>query len=244
MKVLLLAAGEGTRLRPLTLHTPKCLVPIRGYPLLGIWLSLLQKGPQPTSCWINTSYLPEQVEAFVQTQSSKINFPIHIFRENVLLGTAGTIKALLPHFLGEDLLLVHADNLSWFSLESFYSAHLKRPEQAELTMMTFETDTPQSCGIVELDENNLVQAFHEKVARPPSNLANGAVYLISPAGLARIKSMGPIFEFSTQVIPEFIGKIYCWQNNIYHRDIGNPTSYDLAQTEFEQLAKLHRIEAT
>ena len=110
-------------------------------------------------------------------------------------------------------------------------------EQAELTMMTFETDTPQSCGIVELDENNLVQAFHEKVARPPSNLANGAVYLISPAGLARIKSMGPIFEFSTQVIPEFIGKIYCWQNTTYHRDIGNPQAYEAAQSEFRPVAE-------
>jgi NDP-sugar pyrophosphorylase family protein len=67
------------------------------------------------------------------------------------------------------------------------------------------------------------------------NLANGAVYLISPEGLERIRSLGEVTEFSTQVIPAFMGKIHCWQNTTYHRDIGNPDSYRLAQSEFQSI---------
>jgi mannose-1-phosphate guanylyltransferase len=240
---LLLAAGEGTRLRPLTLQTPKCLVPILGRPLLGYWLELLDRGPRPAHIWVNTSYLADQVAAFLE--SSQTRHPeLHITAtfEEQLLGTAGTLVQLLPRLdPSRDLLLVHADNLSWFNLEAFLSAHANRPAGAEITMMTFETDAPQTCGIVELDEQGLVKAFHEKVANPPSNLANGAVYLLSAAARARIASLGPVFEFSTQVIPAFMGKVYCWQNTVYHRDIGNPQAYLAAQTEFRPITQQFRL---
>ena len=242
-QALLLAAGEGTRLRPLTLTTPKCLVPVLGRPLLGYWLDLLNRGPSPSHTWVNTSYLANQVRDFLKaSQPTYPQLSIHSTYEPQLLGTAGTLVNLLPQLQPQqDLLLVHADNLSWFSLEAFLNAHHRRPASTEMTMMTFETDAPQTCGIVELNELDVVQAFYEKVAHPPSNLANGAVYLISPAGLARIKSMGPTFEFSTQVIPEFIGKIYCWQNTTYHRDIGNPQAYEAAQSEFRPVAEQFRL---
>ena len=238
-QALLLAAGEGTRLRPLTLNTPKCLVPVLGRPLLGYWLDLLNRGPSPSRIWVNTSYLADQVQDFLQASNPAYpQLVIQSLFEPELLGTAGTLVNLLPQLQPEqDLLLVHADNLSWFSLEAFLNAHHQRPADTELTMMTFETDAPQSCGIVELDELGVVQAFHEKVKHPPSNLANGAVYLISPAGLSRIQSLGQVFEFSTQVIPAFMGKIYCWQNTVYHRDIGNPQAYAAAQSEFRPIAE-------
>ena len=242
-QALLLAAGEGTRLRPLTLNTPKCLVPVLGRPLLGYWLELLSRGPSPGHVWVNTSYLASQVRDFLKvSQPTYPQLSIRSTFESQLLGTAGTLVNLLPQLQPQqDLLLVHADNLSWFSLEAFLNAHHRRPASTEMTMMTFETDAPQTCGIVELNELDVVQAFYEKVAHPPSNLANGAVYLISPAGLARIQSMGPMFEFSTQVIPEFIGKIYCWQNTTYHRDIGNPQAYEAAQSEFRPVAEQFRL---
>lgn len=242
MNALLLAAGNGTRLRPLTLNTPKCLAPIRGYPLLGVWLSLLQRGPQPNSCWINLHYLSDKVEAFLQSQVGKISYPIHLFREDELLGTAGTLKALLPQLLGEDLLLAHADNLSWFSLRSFLTAHQNRPQNTELTMMIFETDHPQSCGIVEFDQMGVLRVFHEKVESPPSNLANGAVYLISPEGLERIESLRDMTDFSSQIIPEFLGQIYCWQNKVYHRDIGCLQSLNIAQVEFGLTKERYQLE--
>jgi mannose-1-phosphate guanylyltransferase len=235
MNALLLAAGEGRRLRPLTLSMPKCLAPILGKPLLGVWLDLLSNCPEVDCCWVNTSYLADQVRAFIEQRRPTLNFPVNLFHEESLLGTAGTLKALIPKLMHDDLLLVHADNLSWFSLETFLAAHRRRPAGTELTMMTFNSDSPQTCGIVELDDLNVVRSFHEKVIDPPSNLANGAVYLISVEGLAQIKNMKGLFEFSTQVIPAFLGKIFCWHNEVYHRDIGNPQAYLAAQAEFRSL---------
>ena len=237
-QALLLAAGKGTRLQPLTLSTPKCLVPILGRPLLSYWLELFNRGPEPSKIWVNCSYLSEQVEDYLKKAASK--YPranIAQFFEPNLLGTAGTVQALMSEFNpSQNLLLAHADNLSWFDLRSFLGAHLSRPTGMELTMMTFQTDSPQTCGIVELDQNGAMRHFYEKDPSAPGNLANGAVYLISPEGLKRIRSLGKITEFSTQVIPAFVDKIYCWHNATYHRDIGTPDSYRLAQSEFQSIA--------
>lgn len=242
-EALLLAAGEGRRLQPLTLVTPKCLVPVINRPLLEYWLELLKRGPSPKRVWINTSYLADQVEAFLQNRSRPTPpFEITTVHEPELLGTAGTLIQLLPRLeANADLLLAHADNLSWFDLSRFLEAHQGRPEQTEITMMTFKTDCPESCGIVELDAQGVAQAFHEKVSNPPSDLANGAVYLISPKGLSQIQSLGCSSDFSTEVIPAFLGRIYCWKNKTYHRDIGTPNSYECAQAEFQETASRYRI---
>ncbi|MGC8045248.1 sugar phosphate nucleotidyltransferase, partial [Salmonella enterica] len=75
-----------------------------------------------------------------------------------------------------------------------------------LTMMLFETPDPRSCGIVELDANGVVQAFHEKVPEPPGRLANAAVYLLEPEVLDFLDSLGrPEIDFSTEVIPHYLG---------------------------------------
>ena len=236
MNALLLAAGEGTRLRPLTLDTPKCLAPVIGHRLLEVWLNLLERGPCPAACWINTSYLAHKVDAYIARKAPSLTYAVHAFYEKRLLGTAGTLQALLPQLHGHDLLLAHADNLSWFDLKDFNEAHRQRPAGTEITMMTFETDSPQSCGIVVTNQSGVLEEFHEKVSAPPGNIANGAVYLLSPKALQQIEELGPVFEFSTQVIPHFLGKTYCWQNTVYHRDIGNPQSLAAAQDEFRPIA--------
>ncbi len=238
-QALLLCAGEGTRLRPLTLSTPKCLVPILGRPLLDYWLELLDRGPRPERIWINTSYLASQVCSFLD--ASKVaynNLKLTTSFEPKLLGTAGTLLEALPRLDSkQDLLLAHADNLTWFSLVDFLYAHQTRPIGTEMTMMTFKTDAPENCGIVELDRQNVVQGFYEKVSEPPSNLANGAVFLISPKGLEQIKGLGRVREFSTEVIPRLVGTIFAWENTVYHRDVGTPIAYRAAQTEFDLIAK-------
>ena len=94
-----------------------------------------------------------------------------------------------------------------------------------MTMMTFRTDTPESCGIVELDGRGVVTGFFEKVARPPGNLANGAVYIFEPEVVETIASLArPVVDLSTEIIPRFIGRILCVETRGYHRDIGTPES--------------------
>jgi len=96
--------------------------------------------------------------------------------------------------------------------------------------MTFQTDSPESCGIVELDERNVVKAFHEKKEHQQGNLANGAVYIVEPSIFSFLKGLKKeTIDFSTEVLPNFIGRIFTFHNHIYHRDIGTPESYQKAQ---------------
>ena len=107
-RALLLAAGLGTRLRPITLHTPKCLVPIQGEPLLGLWLRHLDF-IGCDSVLINTHHLAEEVEVFLKSwQSSTMS--VETVYEPVLLGTAGTLLANQGFFGNATGLLIHADN--------------------------------------------------------------------------------------------------------------------------------------
>lgn len=88
-RALLLSAGLGTRLRPITLHTPKCLVPIGGEALLGRWLRKLEMAGCD-SVLVNTHYLAEQVEAFLKSWQSS-TMTVQTVHEPELLGTAGTL---------------------------------------------------------------------------------------------------------------------------------------------------------
>ena len=116
MKTILLAAGFGTRLRPLTDTIPKCLVPIKGKPLLQIWLERLTESGFDKFL-INTHYLSNQVNDFVY--SSKFKDKCILKNEIKLLGTAGTLLANLD-FIGEDeCMLVHADNYCLANFSDF-----------------------------------------------------------------------------------------------------------------------------
>lgn len=230
MKALLLSAGMGTRLRPLTESTPKCLVPINGKPLMEYWLDLLCK-TNPIPIIINLHYLSEQVETYINSSPYRNN--IKIVHEKHLLGTGGTLLKNRGFFKNDQIFLAHADNLSTFNLNAFIQAHHLRPAPCEITMMTFETPTPQTCGIVELDQNNIVCAFHEKVKNPPGNLANGAVYILEPSVLDFLESLGKDeIDFSTEVLPNYIDRIFTFHNNQYHRDIGTMESYNRAVQDF------------
>ena len=97
--------------------------------------------------------------------------------------------------------------------------------------MTFDTDSPQSCGIVETDAQGVVQAFHEKVTEPPGTRANAAVYLLEPEVLQWIEQQPEISDFSTEVLPNYLGKIATWHNTQIHRDIGTIETLQQAQLD-------------
>lgn len=233
MKALLLSAGLGTRLRPITDHTPKCLVPIAGKPLMDYWLELvLENGIE--RALINTHYLVENVRTHV-AQSPWVEH-IDLVHEDELFGTGGTVFRNADYFEDESFLVAHADNLTWFDLPEFIETHKKyvREQGVAMSMMTFETDTPKSCGIVEEDTNGIVTAFHEKVENPPGNKANGAIYIFEPEVVEFIKSIDQNFiDLSIDVIPYFIGRIGAYHNSHYLRDIGTIESLKKAEEYVE-----------
>jgi len=223
MRAILLAAGCGTRLRPLTDTIPKCLVPLKGKPLLEIWLDrLTSAGISPVL--INTHYLSEQVEEYVRT--SVFREQVTLAYERELRGTAGTLLNNLDYFHGEEGMLIHADNYCLADFTAFLQAHKSRPSECLMTMMTFRTDTPSSCGILELDDRGVVVGFHEKVVNPPGNLANGAIYILSSEFLEMmISQFRCVKDFSTEVLQHCVGRIYTYETAETFLDIGTPESY-------------------
>ncbi len=227
MKALLLAAGFGTRLRPLTNSVPKCLVSIAGEPLLGIWLRRLNAAGVE-GFLVNTHYLSDQVFAYLDAHPLRER--ITVVHEPLLRGTAGTLIANIDYFAGTDGLLIHADNWCLADLSAFIAAHHARQTRCALTMLGFRTDTPSNCGILEIDDDGVVAGFHEKVADPPGNLANGAVYLLSPEFLVEMRTrFRESTDFSTQVLPHFVNRIQVYETSAPFLDIGAPTSYARAQ---------------
>ena len=87
------------------------------------------------------------------------------------------------------------------------------------------------CGVVEVDKDGVVIGFHEKVDNPPSSLANGAVYLIEPEVMKWIYKQTSVTDFSSEVIPNYIGRISTWENTLIHRDIGTIDSLLKAQKD-------------
>jgi len=197
-----------------------------GRPLLQIWLERLTRaGVGPFL--VNTHYLAEQVEAYVESNSYQDQ--VTLVHEHELLGTAGTLIANLDFFQEEDGLLIHADNYCLADFPAFVQAHQRRPPECVMTMMTFHTDTPSSCGIVELNERGVVVGFHEKVAAPPGNLANGAVYILSAELLARMgKDLNGVKDFSTEVLHQLVGQIYTHETSEVFLDVGTPETYNMA----------------
>lgn len=223
MKAILLAAGFGSRLKPLTNKIPKCLVPIKGKPLLEIWLENLSKA-KINSYLINTHYLSEQVLEYIRL--SKFTRNCIVKHEINLLGTAGTLLANLEFVGNDDCILIHADNYFTGNILDLIDAHKRRPANCLITMMIFQAEKPSECGIVELDKENVVIGFHEKIKNPPGNLANGAVYIISADLIKLFKDKQfQVSDFSTEVLNNLLGKIFTFKTNETFIDIGTPEAY-------------------
>ncbi len=219
---------------PITAETPKCLVEIDGRPLLDYWLQLvIEAGIERVL--INTHWLAEQVVSYVT--ASAWASKIELVHEPELLGTGGTVLANRRWLQDRAFLLAHADNLTDFDVAGFVAAHRSRPPGHAITMLGFRTDDPSSCGILELDRCGTVIAFHEKIERPPGNLANGAVYIFEPEVVDAIAGLGkPVVDLSTEVIPRLVGRILCVEGSGYHRDVGTPESLRRARAEFGRRA--------
>ena len=232
MNALLLAAGLGTRLRPITDHVPKCMIEIAGRPLLDYWIEMLVNGGVERIV-INTHYLPDVVSAHVA--ASRWAGQIKLVHEAELLGTGGTILRNAQSLADGAFLVAHADNFTLLDLAAFQRRHRERPPGSIVTMMTFDSDDPQSCGIVELDDAGRVVTFHEKVPNAPGILANGAVYIFEPECVEVLADLGrEVIDLSTEVMPLLLGRIFTYHNAVYHRDIGTPESLEAARRDAKQ----------
>jgi mannose-1-phosphate guanylyltransferase len=227
-KVLLLAGGLGTRLRPLTDHTPKCLIPINGRPLLDYWLARFHAAGI-YDVLINVHHLPGQVEDYVARVNAGGRFRMRVFHEPKLLGSAGTVHAN-GEWVGEGEmgLIVYADNLSNVDLRALLDYHHGHGQA--MTMMLFRTPYPEKCGIAELDASGKVVSFVEKPRQPKSNLANAGLYAVTRSAYREIADMDK-FDIGFDILPAFVGRMMGWEWKAYHRDIGTPEALRNAEAE-------------
>ena len=206
------------------------MVPIRGEPLLNNWLDKLVR-TDLLPVLINIHSLPQQVASFVESSSHRDI--VTLVYEPELLGTAGTLSANLDFYQGQDGLLIHSDNLCQQNLHDLVVAHHQRPPECLLTMLTFRADTPSACGVVEIDARGVVVGYHEKVSAPPGNLANGAVYILSTEFINQFfLNFETPKDFSADVLPLLLGRIYTFTTSELFLDVGTPNAYARANSEW------------
>ena len=222
MKALLLAAGYGTRLGAITKCCPKCLIQVGNETMLDHWLYKLDK-LGVTEFIINTHYLAEQVKEYISRHPLKDK--IVLCYEPLLLGTAKTVLSHIDALRGETCFIIHVDNFCDDNLINFMLAHKRRPLGTVMSMLTFNTSTPERCGIVEVDNMNILIDFYEKQKSSPSNKANGAVYIASVDFFGQLEKFHIVNkDFSTGIIPNLLGKVFCYHTDRYYEDIGTPES--------------------
>jgi len=227
VKAYLLAAGEGTRLGQLTKTIPKCLVPIKGKPLLHYWLKLCERHGI-SHLLLNLHHLPHLVEEFLDSTSYRPK--IKTFYEEKLLGSAGTIAVNWDFVAGEEAFFVlYADNLTNANLEKMRKFHMNHG--GICTLGLFKANNPKECGIAELNADGLVVDFVEKPPHPKSDLANAGVYIASPEIFDYIPNK-EVVDLGFDVLPRLAGKMYGYRIREYLLDVGTWENYEKAQKEF------------
>lgn len=231
MKAFLLAAGLGTRLRPITNTIPKCMVPIAGKPLLAWWMKLfLHHGIDDVL--LNTHYLPEPVRAYIHQHNASGEDPyIHEFYEAELLGSGGTVRENYK-FVQNDkqFLICYADNLTNADLTKLVSEQQRHGDV--LTMALFRSNKPEQCGIATLDMQQKIVSFIEKPDHPQSNLANAGIYVATPKVFDYIPTRD-VVDFGKDVLPKLVGHMYGCEINDYLLDVGTLDNYKKAQKEWK-----------
>jgi mannose-1-phosphate guanylyltransferase len=230
MKAFLLAAGLGTRLRPLTDSIPKCLLPIQGVPLISIWLDLCHRYGID-EVLVNTHLHGERVRACLATRRNGVR--TMVVDEPVLLGSAGTIRNNRGWVEGEESFWVlYADVLTNADLGQMAEFHQKHPGVA--TLGGYEVPDPSRCGIMQVGSDGLIERFVEKPKSPVGRLAFSGLMLANGALLDEIPSRSPS-DIGFDVLPHLAGNMFAWPISDYVLDIGTLENYDLAQKNWPGL---------
>jgi mannose-1-phosphate guanylyltransferase len=234
MKAFLLAGGLGTRLRPMTDTTPKCLLPIQGVPILQIWFDICRENGID-EVLINVHAHGDEVRKFIGDHKDGVR--VHLFEETTLLGSAGTILANQDWVTKERWFWIfYADVLTTANLNKMLTFHESRGQIA--TIGVYEVPDPSRCGIVQVDENGMVTGFIEKPRTPVGNLAFSGLMLATPALLKVIPRASPA-DLGFHVLPQIVGKMAAYRFQDFVMDIGTLETYRAAQMTWPGLSKSH-----
>lgn len=229
-KAFLLAAGSGTRLRPLTDELPKCLLPIQGIPLLQIWLANCHAAGI-NEVLINAHAHANKVREFAASQNSGVR--LSVIEERELLGSAGTL-AENPQFVAneEAFFVLYADVLTNLNLREMLTIH--RSKNMAATLGVYQVPDPSRCGIVSINQQDIIERFVEKPVHPESSWAFSGVMVAHPQVIDLIPAKRPA-DIGFDLLPQLAGKIAAYKITDYLLDIGTPENYAAAQSSWPGL---------
>lgn len=232
MKAFILAAGHGTRLRPLTDNLPKCLVPIAGKPMLQIWFEIC-RATGITDVLINLHAHADQVRDFVVCHAGGLR--VTLSEEPELLGSAGTLRAN-RQWLGNDpeFWILYSDVLTNLHLPEVLAQHRRLSTQATLGVQHVEN--PRRCGIVTTDQENRITAFVEKPENPTSDLAFAGIMVASPKVCELIPPDKASPDIGFDLLPQLVGHMHAYPITDFLIDIGTRETYERAQREWPGIA--------
>jgi mannose-1-phosphate guanylyltransferase len=236
VKGFLLAAGVGTRLRPLTNAMPKCLVPIQGAPLLAIWLQWCAMYGID-EIFLNSHAHSERVGEFVDGYRGPVR--VTLTHEPELLGSAGTVHVNRDFVAAEkEFAVLYADVLTNCRFDRLLDFH--RTRHSPVTLGTYRVPHPTQCGIIVTDDTGKVVDFMEKPQFPKSDQAFSGILIGGPALLANLPDRVPA-DIGFDVLPKLVGEMFAFPITDYVFDIGTMEKYEQAQREWPGHAGTSRI---
>ncbi len=235
MQALILAGGKGTRLRPLTVYTPKPIVPVANRPLLVYHLEALAKAGI-TDITLSLSYQPDKIED-VLGDGSEFGVRLRFVTEPSPMGTAGAYR-FAAGAIRETTVVFNGDILTDMKIDDVIATH--RSTKAEATIVLAPVEDPSKFGLVETGSAGEVLGFLEKpspetLAEKNINTINAGVYVLEPHILDLIPA-GESSSFEYDVFPLMIKRGLPFFSHVlsdeYWRDLGTPASYLAAHHDF------------
>jgi NDP-sugar pyrophosphorylase family protein len=225
MKAILLAGGKGTRLRPLTVHTPKPIVPIFNRPFLYYQIDLLRQVPEIDEAILSLNYQPRRIEE-IFGEGEGLGIRLRYVVEPIPLGTGGAIRYAGDQ-LTESVVVFNGDVLTEVDLGAVLRLHRER--RAKATIVLTPVENPRAYGLVETDPQGNIRRFLEKPGEDEitCNTINAGIYVLEPETFERIpKDTAWSIErsFFASLIERgetFVAYVY----DGYWIDIGTPAKY-------------------
>jgi len=225
MKAILLAGGKGTRLRPLTIHTPKPIVPIFERPFLHYQLDLLKQVPEIDEVILSLNYQPRRIEE-IFGDGSAAGMSLRYVVEPAPLGTAGAVR-YAGESLHESVVVFNGDVLTEVDLAAVIRLHRER--RAKATIVLTPVENPSAYGLVETDADGNIRRFLEK-PKPDEitcDTVNAGIYVLEPDTFDRIPK-DTAWSIERSFFPSLIERGETFVAYVYRGywiDIGTPEKY-------------------
>lgn len=232
-QAVILSAGLGTRLRPMTDNLPKVMVPIAGKPLLQHHLERFRDNGIK-EFFINLHYLPEKIPAYFG-DGSKFGVNIHYWKENLILGTAGGVKNFEPD-LGDNFFVMYGDIFSLVNYEkmSLHYQTLLKPMAMEVIS---DTDHPYDSDLVELDKRERVlKIWNKPQATLPRNYKGMRGIFIFNKQILEFIPQNTYYEIDRDLLPQVVRDghaFYAYQTDDFLEDIGTLERYQRVKELYE-----------